>query len=204
MARAITTRFAGLLILVGGLWGGVIPFVGPYFHFTLGPDHAWTWTSGRLYLDVLPGLAAVVGGLLLLIGGRWMVGRLGALLAVAGGIWFAVGPDISGLWHIGGAQGAANGSRSVQILERLSFHTGLGALIAVLAAYALPPLVAIRRRVPARTAAREAARTPATTGAGPGAVAGPAAVAGAGAAIGASRRRTRLPPLTGSGRPTAV
>lgn len=45
--RHVTTRMAGLLILLGGIWGGLIPFVGPYFHFVLGPDESWTWTSGR-------------------------------------------------------------------------------------------------------------------------------------------------------------
>jgi hypothetical protein len=139
--RHITTRLAGFLILVGGVWGGAIVFVGPYFHFTLGPDHAWRWTSGRLYLDVLPAIAAVVGGLVLLGAGPWLTGRLGALLALAGGIWFAIGPDMSLLWHQNGVQGAAHGTRGVQALEHLTIHTGLGVLIAALAAYALPGLI---------------------------------------------------------------
>lgn len=148
--RHITTRAAGLLILAGGLWGGAIPFVGPYFHFTLGPDHAWTWTSARLYLDVLPAIAAVLGGLVLLGAGPRITGRLGALIALAGGFWFAIGPDMSLLWHQGGDQGAAHGSRGVQALEHLTLHTGLGVLMAALAAYALPGLV--RAVVPATEA----------------------------------------------------
>jgi hypothetical protein len=149
--RHITTRFAGLLILAGGVWGGAIPFVGPYFHFTLGPDHAWRWTSGRLYLDVLPAIAAVIGGLILLAAGPRISGRLGALLALAGGIWFAIGPDMSLFWHVNGDQGAAHGSRGVQALEHLTLHTGLGALMAALAAYALPGL--LRAVAPATAAA---------------------------------------------------
>jgi hypothetical protein len=29
MLRSITTRVAGLAILILGIWGGIIPFVGP-------------------------------------------------------------------------------------------------------------------------------------------------------------------------------
>jgi hypothetical protein len=145
MLRSISTRVAGLTILVLGIWGGIIPFVGPLFHFTLGPDHAWTWTSGRLYLDVLPAIAAVIGGLWLIGAGPWASGRLGALLALGAGIWFAIGPDLSYLWQSGGQEGAGHGSTTVQMLERLSFHTGLGVLIAALAGYALPGLLARRK-----------------------------------------------------------
>ena len=97
--RSLTTRAAGLLILIGGIWGGLAPFVGPYFHFVLGPDKAWTWTSGRLWLSVIPGVVAVVAGLMLLRAGPRTGGRLGAVLAIAAGAWFAVGPDISQFWQ---------------------------------------------------------------------------------------------------------
>lgn len=146
MLRSVSTRIVGLTILIGGIWGGIIPFVGPYFHFTLGPDQAWTWTSGRLYLSVLPAIAAVVGGLLLLGAGPWGAGRLGALLGLVAGIWFVVGPDLSLLWRTGGELGAGHGTPTVQMLERLSFHAGLGVLMAALAGFALPGLMAVRRR----------------------------------------------------------
>ncbi len=144
--RSLGTRAAGLLILIGGIWGGLAPFVGPYFHFVLGPDKAWTWTSGRLWLSVVPGIAAVVAGLMLLRAGPRTGGRLGALLAIAAGAWFAVGPDISQFWHAGGAQGVANGAKATRIFEMLAFHTGLGVAIATLGGYALPGLVLARRR----------------------------------------------------------
>ena len=31
MFRAVSTRVAGLVILIAGLWGGLVPFVAPYF-----------------------------------------------------------------------------------------------------------------------------------------------------------------------------
>ncbi len=136
--RSVSTRTAGLVVLIAGIWGGLIPFVGPYFHFVLGPDKHWDYTSGRLYLSVLPGIAAVLGGLLLLGGGPRALGRFGALIALVGGAWFVIGPDMSHLWQVGGAQGPGHGSRFVQTLEHLTFATALGALIAVLAAYSLP------------------------------------------------------------------
>ena len=153
--RSITTRFAGLTILIGGLWGALIPFVGPYFHYGLGPDRTWTWTTGRLYLDVLPGIAAIIGGVLLMAAGPWPTGRLGALIALVAGIWFVVGPDLSYIWQAGGAQGVAHGSRTVRVLEAVGYHTGLGVLIAALAAYALPGF--LRAPAPAPVAATEGA-----------------------------------------------
>ena len=148
--RSLSTRAAGLLILILGVWGGLAPFVGPYFHFALGPNHSWTWTSGRFWLSVLPGVVAVIGGLLLLGAGPRPSGKLGALLALAAGIWFAIGPEVSLLWNASGAQGAAHGSKGVRVLEMLTYHTLLGAVMTALAGYALPGLA--RRRVAAAEA----------------------------------------------------
>src|ERR1043166_1223184 len=106
--RSISTRFTGLLLVALGVWGGLVPFVGHYFHFALGPDKAWSWTTGRLYLSILPAVATVLGGLNLISAGPRRSARVGALLALAGGIWFTIGPEISQLWHAGGAQGAGH------------------------------------------------------------------------------------------------
>ena len=89
----------------------------------------------------------MTGGLLLLGAGPWAAGRLGAFLALLAGIWFAIGPDLSLLWHTGGQDGAAHGGATRQMLERLTIHTGLGVLITGLAAFALPGVfVAYRSR----------------------------------------------------------
>jgi hypothetical protein len=157
MLRSVTTRVAGLIILIAGIWGGLIPFVGPYFHFVLGPTQHWDWTTNRLYLNVLPSIAAVLGGLVLLGAGPRIAGRIGALLALAGGIWFAVGPDVSRLWHTGGAQGIAHGGGVRRMVEYLTFHSGLGVLIVTFAAFALPGLLAVRRPVAAAEAGAAAA-----------------------------------------------
>lgn len=167
MLRHVTTRVSGLIILIAGIWGGLIPFLGPTFNFTLGPNVAWHWTTGRLWLSVLPAAAAVLGGLILMGKGPRLSGKFGALLALAGGVWFAVGPDVSMLWNHGvSQQGVAHGHHTItRFLEYLTLHSGLGALITALAAYSLPGAAAYavgRRRV-----ARDAAM--AETGAAVGA-----------------------------------
>jgi hypothetical protein len=189
MFRSVTTRVAGLVVLIAGLWGGLVPFVGPYFHFTLGPNHSWTWTTGRLYLSVLPAAAAVLGGLILLARGPWPSGRVGALLALAGGVWFAIGPTVSLLWA-SDAYGLPHGPKGTRMLELLTYHTGLGVLIATFAAYALPGVIAVRRTGLATEAG--AAGAGAGVGAGADAGAGVGTTAGTAATRPVGRRRFGL------------
>ena len=83
--------FCGLLLILLGAWGGLIPFIGPDFRYAYTPDTAWSWTSGRLWLEVLPGAAVLLGGLIVLGSKTRPVALLGAWLAALGGGWFAVG-----------------------------------------------------------------------------------------------------------------
>ena len=208
MSRHVTTRFAGLVILIAGLWGGLVPFVGPYFHFALGPNHSWTWTSGRFYLSVLPAIAAILGGLILLFSGPRVSGRVGALLALAGGVWFAIGPTISLLWAAD-AYGLPHGHKATRVLELLTYHTGLGALIATFAAYALPGYVGLRRTAavtaggPATGAAAAEAAGPRRAVAGSSRGAGPATAATA-APASAPEPRTTAAPATAAGPRTSA
>jgi hypothetical protein len=140
-----------------------VPFVGPYFHFALGPNHSWTWTSGRFYLSVLPAVAAMIGGAMLIASGPRVSGRIGALLALAAGVWFAVGPDVSLLWQSGGAQGVAHGSKLTRMFELLTYHTALGVLIAAVAAWALPRARVVRRTDATEGLEPDTARAPATS-----------------------------------------
>src|SRR5215469_9585983 len=82
---------SGVLLILLGVWGGLAPFVGHYLHFGFAPDKAWGWTSGRLYLSVIPGAAALLGGLMVLITRHRGVGISGGLLGALGGAWFVVG-----------------------------------------------------------------------------------------------------------------
>jgi hypothetical protein len=203
--RSLSTRAAGLLIFVLGLWGGLIPFVGPYFHYALGPDKAWTWTTGRLWLNILPAAAAVLGGLMLISAGWRPHARVGALLALAAGIWFVIGPDISHLWNAAGAQGVGHGGPRRQMVEMLGYHTALGVVITALAAYVLPRFPAV---APAAAADGAYAAGP---GVGPGYRRHPvrddalaAGAAGAGAAAVTHRHRAAEDERVGAREPMAT
>jgi hypothetical protein len=54
---------AGVLL---GAWRALIAFIGPYFHYAYAPDRAWSYTTGRLWLEILPGAGALAGGVIVL------------------------------------------------------------------------------------------------------------------------------------------
>jgi hypothetical protein len=155
---------SGLLLILLGAWGAVIPFIGPLFSFAFTPDKSWTWTAARGWLEVLPGAVTVVGGLILLVSANRLTASFGAWLAVAGGAWFVVGPQLAELLHIGSPGTPASTNTGLRALESLAFFYGLGALIIFLAAGALGRLSvrsvrdvkAARRREAAAADARAA------------------------------------------------
>jgi hypothetical protein len=133
-----TGAVSGILIVLLGLWGALIPFVGPYFDYSFGTNASWHYTSDRLWLDIIPGAVAVLGGLLLLASYTRMRGAFGGWLAAIAGAWFAIGPAISLTWEHGrGPIGAPLGGTTRQALELLGYFYGLGALIVALAAFAV-------------------------------------------------------------------
>jgi MFS family permease len=138
--RVVRSRGAlsGFLLLLLGLWGALIPFVGPYFHYAYTPDSAWSWTAGRFWLELLPGIAAAVAGLMLMVTANRSVGVFAGWLASLAGAWFLVGPVLGRLWN--GAEGAAGspvGGTARQVWEQIGFFSGLGAVILFLGALAL-------------------------------------------------------------------
>ncbi len=125
----------GVLVALLGIWGGIIPVVGPYFHYAYTPDKAWTYTTGRLYLEILPGAGALLGGLLIMAARSRHVALLGALLAIASGAWFALGNVFAPLWTVANpAGGPASTGTLMRILEQVGFFTGLGIVIVMIAA----------------------------------------------------------------------
>jgi hypothetical protein len=150
---------SGVLLVLLGAWGGLIAFVGPYFHYAYTPDTAWTYTQGRLWLEILPGLGAVVGGLVTLVSRFRPVAMSGAWLAALSGAWFALGGVLSGLWAGGPVPGTPVGGTVIRVAEQVGFFTGLGVVIVFLAAAALGRFSVIGARE-ARIAAREQDRAP--------------------------------------------
>ena len=146
----------GLLVLLG-IWGGLIAFVGPYFHYAYTPDKALTYTTGRLWLEILPAAGAIVGGLILGGTASRPVAIFGAWLAALSGAWFVLGGQLSALWHTGGSAGVPVGDNLHRVVEQIGFFTGLGLVIVFLAAVALGrfTVIGIRERALAEAPAVE-------------------------------------------------
>jgi hypothetical protein len=145
-------RSIGGLLMLLGAWGAVIPFVGPYFGYAFTPDKHWAYTSGRLWLSIVPGAAAFLGGLLVLAFDR--IAALGGLLAALGGAWFVLGQSIVAeafrSYSISSgspvtASGALFGPTTMKFLEGLGFFYGLGVVILFLAALAMGTAISARR-----------------------------------------------------------
>jgi hypothetical protein len=130
---------SGLLLALLGLWGGLIAFVGPYFHFAYTPDQAWAYTTGRLWLEILPAAGAVLGGLLMLGTTSRAPASTGGLVAAASGAWFAVGALLNPLWAAtaAGWTGVPVGGTLRRVAEQLGFFCGLGVVIVFFAGLAL-------------------------------------------------------------------
>jgi hypothetical protein len=127
-----------------GLWGGLAPFVGPYFHFGFSPDKAWAYNDGRLYYSVIPGAAALVGGALTVLTRNRGVGIIGGVLAVLGGAWFGLGQQfvsvvLNNHTITVGTPLAPGGLMTVlrTYLETLTLFYGLGFVIVFLGALAV-------------------------------------------------------------------
>ncbi len=132
-----TGAVSGLLVVLLGLWGALIAFVGPYFDYSFGSNAAWHYTTDRLVLDILPGAIAVAAGGLLLTARTRRAGVFGGWLGVLAGIWLVVGPAVSLTWeHSGGPIGPPLGGSTRQMLELVGYFYGLGALIIALVAFA--------------------------------------------------------------------
>src|SRR5436190_24146326 len=86
---------SGLLLVLLGLWGALIPLVGPYFHYAYTPDTAWTFTAGRTWLEIVPGVVTILGGIILLASASRPVVMVGAELAAVPGAGVALGPVLS-------------------------------------------------------------------------------------------------------------
>ncbi|AQT80556.1 hypothetical protein B1R94_16700 [Mycolicibacterium litorale] len=128
---------SGFLLVLLGLWGALIPFVGPYFNFAYDPDTPWAWTPGRGWLEVLPGAVTVVGGLLLLMSRNRATAVFGGWLTVVAGAWFVVGRIFAVPLGLGDFGAPASDTVAGQVALELTFFSGLGALIIFLGAMAL-------------------------------------------------------------------
>jgi len=129
---------SGVLLVLLGIWGGLVPLVGPYVHYAYTPDHPWKMTSGRLWLEILPAAGTLLGGLVVLISKLRPMALLGASLAAASGAWFAVGSALAPIWtNQLPMQGTPIGGQVARVMEQIGFFTGLGVVIVCIASVAL-------------------------------------------------------------------
>jgi hypothetical protein len=139
--RVPRTRGAtsGFLVLLLGAWGALVPFIGPHFGYAYTPNATWVMTSGRLWLELIPGVVAALGGLIMIASASRAVGLWAGWLSAVAGAWFVVGPTISRFWNGGQpATGTPVGTTTVQrVVEEIGFFSGLGVVILFLAATAL-------------------------------------------------------------------
>ena len=136
---------SGFLLVLLGLWGALIPFIGPYFHYAYTPDTAWTYTTARLWLEVLPGAAVFLGGVLLIIATGRHVAMFGAILAAAAGAWFTLGTILSPLWnnHVTLGGSPVSSTQFMRIMEQLGFYSALGLVIVFIAAAAFGRILSV-------------------------------------------------------------
>ena len=133
-----TGAMSGFMLVVLGAWGGLIPFIGPYFGYAFGSHATWDYTANRLWLCILPGSGcrhrrpdpdAV----------RPPGKRHPRRLAGDGRRRLVRGrPAVSRLWeHGAGPIGAPLFGHIRQTFELIGYFYGLGVVIMGLAAFAL-------------------------------------------------------------------
>jgi hypothetical protein len=162
---------SGFLLIILGIWGALIPFVGHYFHFAYTPGQTWAWSTARGWLEVFPGVVTAVGGLLLLVSGNRAVAMFGGWLATIAGAWFVVGRVLAPTLRIQDIGQPIAATDAKRALLEIGYFSGLGALIVFLSG-------AVLARLAVRTArdAEFASQTPSALAAdNSGAFANPAA-----------------------------
>ena len=137
---------SGLLLILLGAWGALIPFIGPYLDYSYGTDQSWHWTAARGWLEVLPGVVTAFGGLLVLISANRIRGSLGGWLAAIAGAWFVVGQTLAPLLHLGNIGQPLSQTNRGRAAAQLGYFDGLGVVILFLAAFALGRLAVVGLR----------------------------------------------------------
>ena len=163
-SRLTRNTLTGMLVLLLGAWGALVPFFGPTFNFGFAPDHSWTWTSSRAWLQVLPGAAAALGGLILLVTAYRAVAIAGAWLAAVAAAWYVVGPSLAHLLRIPAIGSPIKTSTGMVALQWLALFYGLGALILFLSAIAMGRLTVRTAVVLPATATEPSLTQPAMAG----------------------------------------
>jgi hypothetical protein len=119
----------GLLLVILGVWGAIAPFIVPALDISDGPVREWTLTAGRGWLEVLPGVVTMVGGLMLITWRKRTTATLGGWLAVIAGAWFVIGRTFASVLTMGSAGSAMTDTSTSTAVLQLGYFAAFGALI---------------------------------------------------------------------------
>jgi hypothetical protein len=119
----------GLLLVILGAWGALSPFLVPALDMANGPAHEWTLTAGRGWLEVLPGVVTLLGGLMLITWRKRQTAALGGWLAVIAGAWFVIGRTFASMLTMGSAGSALTDISTHSAVLQLAYFVGFGALV---------------------------------------------------------------------------
>jgi hypothetical protein len=126
----------GLLLMLLGAWGAIVPFVGHYWGYGFSPNDTWHWTAARWWLEVLPGIGAFVAGFLISATANRMTALIAGWLGMASGAWFVLGTTFNSMWSAGSI-GLPDGNPTLVVWEHVGMFVGLGVVIVALSAFAL-------------------------------------------------------------------
>jgi hypothetical protein len=115
----------------------LVPLFGHVFGFAYAQDSGWRWTAAIGWLEVLPGAATVLGGLLLVLSKNRATALLGGWLATVAGAWFVVGRALAGSLGTGEIGPPVAQSDAERAALDLAYFSGVGALVIFLGALAL-------------------------------------------------------------------
>jgi hypothetical protein len=137
---------SGFLLILLGLWGALIPYVGPYVDFAYTADPDWSRTAACGWLEVLPGVATAIGGLLLLVSAERVTAMIGGWLAVLAGAWFVLGNTFSTVLRIGSPGDPVAATDAKRALLEVAYFSGVGTAIVFLGSVALGRLAIVSAR----------------------------------------------------------
>jgi hypothetical protein len=105
----VAKTVVGVVTILIGVWGGLVPYIGHALNFNADGSALWTWNLQHGLLYLAPGIAAVAGGSFLVLSA--FVDRVRSLdlsrmtlpfatvLLGLSGIWFLVGPSVWPIYY---------------------------------------------------------------------------------------------------------